>query len=103
MRLKRKRKKNRSRFHLGALGYASASRTHAVASHPDWAWNPRRKPRQRQNVVATSETATKPTMSAGSKIFVAVPPAPRPETANASAVDARMRGCTKSANAWRAS
>jgi hypothetical protein len=44
----------------------------------------------------------KPTMSAESKIFIAVPPAPRPEPANTSAADARTRGCT-SANAWRLS
>ena len=102
MRLKRKRKKNHSRFRLAALGYASASRTHAVATHPDWAWRPRRNPRQRQNAVVASAPVIKPTMSAESKIFIAVPPAPRPEPANTSAADARTRGCT-SANAWRLS
>ena len=102
MRLKRKKKKNHSRFHLAALGYASASRAHAAASRPDWTRSPRRKLRPRQNEVITSAPVTEPTAPVEAKVFVAVPPTPRP-SANASAADARMRGCTKSANAWRAS
>jgi hypothetical protein len=72
MRLKRK-KKNRSRFHLPALGYASASRAHAAPSRPDWAWNPRRKPRQ--SAAAASTPGIKPAAPAESTILVAVPPA----------------------------
>jgi len=104
MRLKRKRKKNHSRFHLESLGYASASRTHAVASRPNWTRSPRRESCPRQNDVTTSEAA-KPAAPVEAKLFVAVPPAPRPDPANASPVDARdarVRGCT-SVNAWRAS
>jgi hypothetical protein len=92
MRLKRKRKKNHSHFHLESLGY----------SRPDWPRSPRRKLRPRQNEVIASAPVTEPAVPVEAKLFVAVPPAPQP-SANASAADARMRGCTKSANAWRAS
>ena len=105
MRLKRKRKKNHSRFHLESLGYVSASRTHAAASRSDWTRSPRRKLRPRQNEVITSAPVTEPAVPVEAKLFVAVPPAPRPDPANASPVDARdarVRGCT-SVNAWRAS
>ena len=100
MRLKRKRKKNHSHFHLAALGYASASRTHAAVSRPDWAWSPRRESRPCQNA-ASSTPEIKPAAPAESTILVAVPPAPRPSV-NASAADARIRGCTR-VNTWLAS
>jgi hypothetical protein len=103
MRLKRKRKKNHSHFHLESLGYVSASRTHAAASRSDWTRSPRRKLRPRQNEVITSAPVTEPTAPVEAKVFVAVPPTSRPSANASAAADARMRGCTKSANAWRAS
>jgi hypothetical protein len=85
MRLKRKRKKNRSRFHLPALDYASR--------------NPWRKQRRRQRGGTAHGHAIAPAESVESKIFVAVPPTPTP---SATADEARMRGCTR-VNTWRAS
>jgi len=107
MRLKRK-KKNRSHFHLESLGCTSPPRSHhRVARQTNWAWNPpsRREPRsfKSKSVVSKAEPAIKPTMAVEWEILVAVPSASRPKPANASPTEARLRGVTrKSVHAWRA-
>jgi hypothetical protein len=96
-------KRNRSRFHLSSLGYASAPRARYSRTQPThWAWNPPREPRAfKSRGTVSKEPAIKPAMAAEWQILVPVQSAPQPKPV--SPAEARLNGVSrKSVNAWRA-
>jgi hypothetical protein len=96
-------KRNRSRFHLSSLGYASAPRARYPRTQPThWAWNPPREPAFKSRGTVSKEPAIKPAMATGWEILIPVQ-SPRPKPVNASPAEARLRGVSrKSVNAWQA-